>query len=60
MEEDVLQKNSRQNKFSISGTKARELLKSFKKPPTWFMRKEISQMIINSIKSNEEVFVDEN
>lgn len=43
--------------MSISGTKAREILKSLETPPTWFMRKEVSEMIINSIKYNEEVFV---
>ena len=43
--------------MSISGTKAREILKSLQIPPTWFMRKEVSEMIINSIRNNEEVFV---
>ena len=45
------------DKVSISGTEARRLLKNHKKPPSWYMRPEISEIIINSIKAGEEVFV---
>ena len=45
------------DKLDISGTEARELLRECKKPPSWFMRPEISKMIIDSIKAEEEVFV---
>ena len=45
--------------FSISGTEARRLLKSCDYPPEWFMRKEISSMIIKYIKEGENVFIDE-
>lgn len=45
------------DKIFISGTEARNLLKECKSPPSWFMRPEISKMIIDSIKAEEEVFV---
>jgi pyruvate kinase len=44
-------------KLHISGTEAREMLKAGKQPPEWFMRPEISEIIINMIKKGEEVFV---
>ncbi len=47
-----------ENKLDISGTQAREMLKSYKQPPEWFMRPEISEMIINKIKNGEKVFVE--
>ncbi|MBA65311.1 MAG: sulfate adenylyltransferase [Candidatus Marinimicrobia bacterium] len=43
--------------MAISGTEAREMLSQLNKPPTWYMRPEISDMIIDSIKSNKEVFI---
>jgi len=42
---------------SISGTEARELLNNNQKPPSWYMRKEISSYIINALNSGKEVFV---
>ena len=42
---------------SISGTQARELLDKGESPPEWFMRPEVSNMIVESIKKGEEVFV---
>ncbi len=48
---------SEEDKMFISGTEARQLLRDYKSPPTWFMRPEISRLIIDSIKNNEEVFV---
>ena len=42
---------------TISGTEAREMLKLLKSPPEWYMRKEISDLIIEALRKNEEVFV---
>ncbi len=47
-----------ENKVQISGTQAREMLQRGKQPPEWFMRPEISQIIIDKIKSGEKVFVE--
>lgn len=44
--------------LSISGTRAREMFNSGKRPPKWFMRKEVSSLIIERIKRNEQVFVE--
>jgi pyruvate kinase len=46
-------------KLQISGTQAREMFKNGIKPPEWFMRPEISEIIINKLKNNEKVFVEE-
>ncbi len=43
-------------KLHISGTQAREMLKKGIEPPEWFMRPEISRMIIEKIKKGEKVF----
>lgn len=43
--------------LSISGTQAREMFKKGKTPPDWFMRPEISQMIVRAIKKGELVFI---
>ena len=45
------------DKMSISGTEARELLSRGEEPPSWFMRTEISKMIIKEIKENKDVFI---
>ncbi|MFC1675855.1 sulfate adenylyltransferase [Planctomycetota bacterium] len=45
------------DKLSISGTEARKMLKNGEFPPEWFMRPEISQMIVGSILNGEDVFV---
>lgn len=47
-----------EEKLHISGTKAREMLKSGEYPPDWFMRKEITEMILEKIRRGEKVFVD--
>ncbi len=44
-------------KFSISGTEARQMLIEQKAPPSWYMRPEISKMLINSIKAKNNVFI---
>jgi len=48
-----------EDKLHVSGTQAREMFEAGKQPPEWFMRPEISQMIIDSVKKGEEVFVKE-
>ena len=47
-----------ENKLHISGTQAREMLSKGIKPPEWFMRPEISEMILDKIKAGERVFVE--
>jgi pyruvate kinase len=42
----------------ISGTQAREMLKSGKMPPDWLMRPEISELVISGIKSGDKVFIE--
>lgn len=41
----------------ISGTGAREMLTAGKAPPDWYMREEISSLIIEEIRKGTEVFV---
>ena len=41
----------------ISGTEARQMFLNSKYPPTWYMRKEISKIILNALKKNKRVFV---
>lgn len=41
----------------ISGTQARGILKANRCPPQWFMRKEISDFVLNEIKEGKDVFV---
>ena len=57
IEENGIESYPTTDKMSISGTKARQLLKEGKNLPAWFMRPEVSEMIINAIKNNKEVFV---
>ena len=45
------------DKLSISGTEARQMLNEQKVPPSWYMRPEISKMLIDSIKAKEDVFI---
>lgn len=56
-EEDSRKIHKEQDKLFISGTEARDLLKEFKSPPEWFMRPDISDMIIDSLREGKEVFV---
>ncbi len=44
-------------KRSISGTQARQMLEQGLRPPDWFMRPQISSMILNAINDGEQVFV---
>ena len=41
----------------ISGTQSKNMLRQKKSPPDWFMRPEISQMIIDTMERGESVFV---
>ncbi len=52
--------HSMEDQHHVSGTQARTMLESGEQPPEWFMRPAISQMIIDSIKQGEEVFVKSN
>ncbi|MFH1791020.1 MAG: sulfate adenylyltransferase [Candidatus Omnitrophota bacterium] len=45
------------NILRISGSKGREILKSGKRPPEWFMRPEISDIILENIRKGEDVFI---
>lgn len=46
-----------EDKLLISGTEARKMFEAQKTPPEWFMRPEISRMIVDAVKKGEEVFV---
>ena len=46
------------DKLHISGTQARKILESGKQLPPWFMRKEISQIVLDALKKGKKVFVD--
>ena len=50
--------HSEQEKSHLSGTQARELFKKGESPPDWFMRPEISQLILNNIQQGKPVFVE--
>jgi pyruvate kinase len=43
--------------LNISGTEARKILKSFKCPPEWYMRKNISKLVLDEAKKGSRVFV---
>lgn len=45
------------DQLHISGTQARKLLEGGEAPPSWFMRTEISEMIIHALGEGKEVFV---
>jgi sulfate adenylyltransferase len=49
---------SESDKLHISGTRAREMLKKGERPPEWFMRPEISKIIIDRIRDGKKVFVE--
>ena len=56
IESEINNEVSYHDRMYISGTQAREMFLELKAPPDWFMRPEISGMIINSIKNKEVVF----
>jgi len=43
--------------LNISGSHARKIFKSNKKPPEWFMRREISELVLSEIEGGREVFI---
>ena len=43
--------------LDISGTKGREMLTELKQPPEWFMRPEISAMILDELRTGKDVFL---
>tara|TARA_Y100000310_G_scaffold345402_1_gene464501 strand:+ start:8926 stop:11175 length:2250 start_codon:yes stop_codon:yes gene_type:complete len=46
-----------EDKLHVSGTQARKMFESGETPPEWFMRPEISQIIVKAVQNGEEVFV---
>ena len=51
-------KHDKKHFLQISGTEARNIFKTGKMPPAWFMRSKIAKMIIQSVKKGENVFVE--
>ncbi len=51
--------HAQDEKLHISGTEARKMLEKGQLPPNWFMRPEISEMILKALANGEEVFVKE-
>lgn len=49
--------HSENEKFHVSGTEARKMFLGGQAPPAWFMRPEISRMILEFLDQGEEVFV---
>ena len=45
--------------ISVSGTQARQMFQENKMPPEWFMRPEISEVILEEYRLGREVFVNE-
>ena len=41
------------DKFNISGTQVREMIKANQQPPEWFMRPEISKLILDQKKKGK-------
>jgi pyruvate kinase len=46
-----------EDKLHVSGTQARKMFESGETPPVWFMRPEISKIIVDAVVNGEEVFV---
>jgi pyruvate kinase len=57
IEHDTNKSHIEEDRMDISGTEAREMLMNGQSPPKWFMRPEISNMLVNAILNGEEVFV---
>ncbi len=45
------------DRLSISGTQARKMFESGAMPPEWFMRPEISNLILDAVKKGQKIFV---
>lgn len=50
-------RHGRSMSLQISGSAARDIFKSGKIPPEWFMRKDIAKSVIDSLKNKKRVFV---
>lgn len=48
--------HGRNDRLSISGSQARAMFLRGEMPPSWFMRPEISEIIVDAIKTGEDVF----
>ncbi len=46
-----------EDQLHISGTQARKMFESGERPPEWFMRPEIAQIVLDAVEKQEEVFV---
>jgi len=46
------------DRLTISGSEAREMIMAAKMPPSWFMRPEISKILIEAVRNGEQVFVE--
>ena len=57
-ESDTNNLKDKKDQLFISGTQSRKMFLNLEFPPTWFMRKGISSMIIKALRNNEKVFVD--
>jgi ATP sulfurylase len=55
-ERDINYDNNEKH-LNISGSEARRMFNEGKQPPDWFMRKEVSKMILENITSGNEIFV---
>jgi len=49
--------HAEEEKMQISGTQARKMFETGERPPEWFIRPEISDLILSAISGGEEVFV---
>ena len=56
--QNELNENNNETLFSISGSESRRMFDERKQPPDWFMRKEVSGIILDNIKSGKKVFVE--
>ena len=56
-EGDDIDDSDKEDQIHISATEARKMLRECKAPPSWFMRPEISAIVIDAIRANEDVFI---
>ncbi len=56
--ESGIENRPEEDKLHISGTEARKIFESCQKPPEWFMRPKIAEMIVDAVKNGEDVFVE--
>jgi pyruvate kinase len=57
LHEDDVPEHPKDDTLHLSGTQARKMFEAGEQPPAWFMRPEISQMVVDAVKRGEEVFV---